>query len=79
MIQPMDRSRRRHGGEEVPVVSTRAIEHMPAALVQAALEANRNLLTAMRLLPKSIHWCRRYPTEMATAVGTSPDSVAQDK
>jgi len=27
------------------------------------LEANRNLLTAMRLLPKSIHWCRRYPTK----------------
>ena len=26
-------------------------------------EANRNLLTAMSLLPKSIHWCRRYPTK----------------
>ena len=27
------------------------------------LEANRNLLTAMSLLPKSIHRCRRYPTK----------------
>ena len=33
------------------------------ALVHALIEANRNLLTAMRLLPKSIHWCRRYPTK----------------
>ncbi len=35
--------------------------HM-GALVQR-LEANRNLLTAMSLLPKSIHRCRRYPTK----------------
>ena len=33
------------------------------ALSFTPLEANRNLLTAMRLLPKSIHWCRRYPTK----------------
>ena len=33
------------------------------ALSFKPLEANRNLLTAMRLLPKSIHWCRRYPTK----------------
>ena len=32
------------------------------ALVHA-LEANRNLLTAMSLLPKSIHRCRCYPTK----------------
>ena len=33
------------------------------ALSFTRLEANRNLLTAMRLLPKSIHRCRRYPTK----------------
>ena len=36
--------------------------HM-GALSFTRLEANRNLLTAMRLLPKSIHRCRRYPTK----------------
>ena len=33
------------------------------ALSFTRLEANRNLLTAMSLLPKSIHRCRRYPTK----------------
>ena len=33
------------------------------ALSFTRLEANRNLLTAMRLLPKSIHRCHRYPTK----------------
>ena len=57
---PMDRSRRRHGGEKVsPYQKAIAIW----ALSFTRLEANRNLLTAMRLLPKSIHRCRRYPTK----------------
>ena len=33
------------------------------ALSFTRLQANRNLLTAMSLLPKSIHRCRRYPTK----------------
>ena len=33
------------------------------ALLFARLETIRNLLTAMSLLPKSIHWCRRYSTK----------------
>ena len=33
------------------------------ALSFTRLEANRNLLTAMSLLPKSIHRCRCYPTK----------------
>ncbi len=33
------------------------------ALSFTRLEANRNLLTAMSLLPKSIYRCRRYPTK----------------
>ena len=33
------------------------------------LEANRNLLTAMSLLPKSIHRCRRYPTKFNSGRG----------
>ena len=49
---PMDRSRRRHGGDKSFTVS-KAIAIW--ALSFTRLEANRNLLTAMRLLPKSIH------------------------
>ena len=52
------------------------------ALSFTRLEANRNLLTAMSLLPKSIHRCRCYPTkfnsgrdipaERSGALGTHP-------
>ena len=57
---PMDRSRRRHGGEKVSPYQRLS----PYGRSRSQrLEANRNLLTAMRLLPKSIHRCRRYPTK----------------
>ena len=39
------------------------VEHRIGCETLNKMEANRNLLTAMRLLPKSIHWCRRYPTK----------------
>ena len=54
---PMDRSRRRHGGEKVSPYQR--LSHM-GALVHA-LRRNRNLLTGDEVLPKSIHRCRRYP------------------
>ena len=41
------------------------------ALSFTRLEANRNLLTAMSLLPKSIHRCRCYPTKFNSG-RTSP-------
>ena len=36
------------------------------------LEANRNLLTAMSLLPKSIHRYRRYPTKFKSGRDIPP-------
>ena len=45
------------------------------ALSFKPLEANRNLLTAMRLLPKSIHWCRRYPTKFNSGRDIPADGV----
>ncbi len=49
-------SRRRRSSGESKAIAIWVLSFTP-------LEANRNLLTAMRLLPESIHWCRRYPTK----------------
>ena len=49
------------------------------ALSFTRLEANRNLLTAMKLLPKSIHRCRRYPTKFNSGRDIPTDVVLRER
>ena len=61
---PMDRSRRRHGGEEVPAY------HRPSPYGRS-LEANRNLLTAMSLLLRTVAEIISHSWMDATCSSTS--------